>query len=408
MLTAADGGVFPGAGKAAQGMDVRHWRVGSFVAGIVLSTSAAPVAAQELLVQVGPVPIEIHGFASQGFILTTSNDYIAADTTRGSFQLSEAGINFTAQLTDKLRLGLQLFAQNFGLVGNYDITADWFYLDYRWRDWFGVRAGRLKVPFGLYNEVNDIDSARVPVLLPQSFYPLQARSFLFAQTGIELYGFARSRLAGALEYRLYAGTIFIDADLLNPPDGSVRLQLNVPLAVGSRVVWETPVPGLRLAGSVLAVRLDVLAFAAGMTIPITNESLLAAGSLEYSLHPLTLTAEYSRWRSQQDSPLPTSVFDTVSERMYAMVSLVATSWLQTSVYYALHFPDIANRAGAPNRQHDVALTLRFDVNQHWLIKLEAHYMDGTAGLVNPLRVNPAMVEVQPRWAVFLAKTTASF
>jgi hypothetical protein len=53
--------------------------------------------------------------------------------------------------------------------------ADWFYLDYRFQDWFGLRAGRLKIPYGLHNEVQAIDSARVPVLLPQSVYPLQGR-----------------------------------------------------------------------------------------------------------------------------------------------------------------------------------------------------------------------------------------
>ena len=72
----------------------------------------------------------------------------------------------------------------------------------------------MKLPYGLFNEVNDIDSARVPVLLPQSVYPQQARSFLFALTGGELYGFARSPEAGALEYRLYGGTVHLDPRLV--------------------------------------------------------------------------------------------------------------------------------------------------------------------------------------------------
>jgi len=50
----------------------------------------------------------------------------------------------------------------------------------------------------------------VAILLPQSVYPLQARNFLFAQTGAEIYGFVRLPGAGAIEYRLFGGTIFID------------------------------------------------------------------------------------------------------------------------------------------------------------------------------------------------------
>src|SRR5688572_28932891 len=98
-------------------------------------------------------PVEIHAFASQGFIVTTGNDYIAPDTTNGSFQLSEVGVNLSKQLAEKLRLGVQAFAQNFALGGIFNVKADWFYLDYRWRDWLGLRVGRLKIPYGLYNEV---------------------------------------------------------------------------------------------------------------------------------------------------------------------------------------------------------------------------------------------------------------
>jgi hypothetical protein len=32
-------------------------------------------------------------------------------------------------------------------------------------------------PFGLYNEINDIDAARAAILLPQSVYPAQNRDF---------------------------------------------------------------------------------------------------------------------------------------------------------------------------------------------------------------------------------------
>src|SRR5260221_2818231 len=153
--------------------------------------------------------VDVHAFASQGLILTTGNNYLADNTTHGSLQFSEIGINFTKSLTDKLRMGVQLFAQDLGPTGNYNAKMDWFYLDYRWRDWLGFRAGRVKIPFGLYNEINDIDAARVPILLPQSVYPVQNRNFLLAQTGVELYGYARLHSLGTFDYRLYGGTIFL-------------------------------------------------------------------------------------------------------------------------------------------------------------------------------------------------------
>src|SRR5688572_13264616 len=156
--------------------------VASLVLPIVL---AGPVLAQdEPLPDESPAPpvplVEIHGFVSQGFIVTTDNDYLA-ESERGSFEMAEVGINFTRALTDRLRAGVQLFARDLGDIGDYDATVDWFYLDYRWHDRLGLRAGRVKLPFGLYNDTSDIDAARVPILLPQSVYPTQNRNFLLAQ-----------------------------------------------------------------------------------------------------------------------------------------------------------------------------------------------------------------------------------
>jgi hypothetical protein len=355
--------------------------------------------------------IEVHGFASQGFIMTTGNDYIAPDTTHGSFQMTEVGLNLTKQLNDRLRFGIQAFAQNFAPGGNFDLQADWFYVDYRWRDWFGMRAGRLKIPFGFYNEINDVDAARVPILLPQSTYPIQGRNFLFAQTGAELYGFARFRSAGALDYRLYFGTIFIDPAILVAPGSGVELQLNVRYVVGGRLFWETPLEGLRIGASVLAVHLDVNAFVAGMPMafPITNQSLLSMASAEYVAQRLALRAEYALWHAHQESVIPDSNLTGTSERSYAMISYRASPWFHPALYYALYFRDVHNRDGdSTMRQNDVALTLRFDLSENLIVKGEGHLMEGTAGLVAPLTAGPPPANPERVWGVFLLKVTGYF
>ena len=63
-------------------------------------------------------------------------------------------------MTSALRAGMQLFSRALGPRGNYAATFDWYYLDWHRWDAFGVRAGRVKLPFGLYNEQNDFDPAR--------------------------------------------------------------------------------------------------------------------------------------------------------------------------------------------------------------------------------------------------------
>jgi hypothetical protein len=354
--------------------------------------------------------VEVHAFASQGFILSKDNNYLSTDSTHGSFQFSEVGINFTKSLTDKLRMGMQLFAEDLGPSGDYKIRADWFYMDYRWRDWLGFRAGRVKIPFGLYNESSDIDQARVAVLLPQSVYPIENTNYLLAQTGAELYGYLKSRSVGALEYRAYGGTIYLD---LNTPSGSPETinSLNVPYVAGGRLMWETPVEGLRVGGSLQTLRLDASITAGTQTATLQAPVVLWVGSVEYAAGDLLLAAEYSRWiiNEKTDNPALIPVGPTVvSEHSYALAAYRATRWLQPGVYYALQFPNIDQRQGRANYQHDVATTLRFDINEHWLFKLEGHYMFGTAGVDSTINGNTPLDQLSKSWGVLLVKTTAYF
>src|SRR5690348_9924310 len=209
---------------------------------LVCATWSAPdrqARAAELPLPGALGALEVHGFISQGFLFTSANNYLA-DTSRGSFEFSEVGLNLTLPATDRLTLGLQLFTHDLGPIGDYRATFDWYYLDYHWRDWLGIRAGRVKLPFGLYNDISDVDSARTAILLPQSVYPAQNRDFLLAQTGAEVYGYRSLGGAGALDYRLYAGTIFLDI-APQPGSSAAILNLHVPFVAGARVLWEPPI-----------------------------------------------------------------------------------------------------------------------------------------------------------------------
>lgn len=352
--------------------------------------------------------VAVHGFVSPGFMVSTGNNYLA-DSKGGTFEFTEVGINFTMPITDKLRAGMQLFARDLGKVGNYTPRMDWFYLDYRFEDWLGFRAGRVKIPFGLYNDTSDIDAARVPILLPQSIYSLQNRDFLLAQTGGEIYGRINLRSAGALEYRHYAGAIFLSTTSQTTLSSGVE-DINAPYVVGERMIWETPLDGLRLAGSLQALRIDASFVYNQRKIGVKVPVVMTVASVEYAAHDLLLSAEYSRWRASltsTDATLLPSI-DEVSERGYVMGSIRATKWLQPGAYYSVLFPNIEHRAGKANVQHDVAATLRFDVNPHWLIKLEAHYMNGTGDVVPELNDGKPRDALQRSWGVFLAKTTVHF
>lgn len=386
-----------------------HLRFRIFILGAMACARSASA------VQIGNAEdwysLDVHAFVSPGFIYTThQNNYLAKSKT-GSFEFTEVGINFSKPLTDQLRVGLQLFARDLGPIGNYTPKVDWFYLDYRFRDWLGVRAGRVKVPFGLFNEISDVDSARVPIMLPQSVYPADNRDTLLAQTGVELYGFTRLGRAGALDYRAYAGTIFLD--MPRSTATSAYDTLTVPYIVGARVLWETPLEGLRVGATAQALRIDAdLRVGAGLAVPVSLQLpvFLSVASLEYTWHNLQIAVEYGRWFATVHSKGNVLGPDTstTNERAYVSVNYRVNRWFWPGAYYSLFFPNVAKRAGFENRQHDIAATLRFDINAYWLVKLEGHFMNGTAALTPALNDGRQPATLAPMWGAFFVKTTAHF
>lgn len=394
-------------------------------AALCVSTPRAAVA-EEGEPSATNLDIDVHGFVSQGFILSNANNYLAK-SRRGSFEFSEVGLNFTKSLSDNLRAGMQIFVRDLGPLGNYRPQFDWFYLDYRFADWLGFRAGRTKLPFGLYNETSDVDAARVPILLPPALYPQENREFLLAQTGAELYGYVPIGAAGAIDYRVYGGTIFLATTSLAAP-GLTLNEVDVPYVLGGRAMWVTPLEGLSLGGSVQLLRLDLkLSVDAATAQALEDAGLVPPGfdgnmsirapvklgvaSIEYSAHDISLAAEFSRWRV--DSALRPKAGTgpdphQTQTRWYVMGSYRVAPWFTPGAYYSVFDLGQPGRQTRANYQQDAAVTFRYDLTPNWIAKLEGHYMRGTAGLTSSLNSNRPLSELTRTWGVALVKTTVFF
>ncbi len=371
-----------------------------------------------------PNDFQVHAFVSQGFIKSSSNNYLSY-SQRGAFDYTEAAVNIAKNLTDDLRVGAQLFTRDLGPNGTFIPQFDWAYLDYHFRDWLGVRAGRVKIPFGLYNEGSEADQTRVPVLLPQSIYPIDHQDYLLAQSGAELYGNVRIGDAGALEYRAYGGTLQINAPT-STAAGVTVANVNVPFVWGGRLMWSTPVPGLQVGGTFQDLRFDwnyditptvasalesvaLLPKSFGGTLPVTFRVALYVASLEYQNGNVLVSSEYSRWVGEFDSAAPALLPPrTVNERYYVMASYRMSSWFTPGIYYSAYYPNVHQTSGRQNYQNDLAVTARYDINRHFLVKLEGHLMDGTADLDSGLNGGEDTSKLTKDWGVLLIKTTAFF
>jgi hypothetical protein len=376
--------------------------------------------------------IQIHGFASEGGFVSTANNYIG-NSARGSLEFFEAGINFSTEITDRLRVGVQLFGRDEGEFKDLPPRLDWAYLDYRWKDWLGLRGGIIKMPFGLYNEFVDIDSSRVAILMPQSVYPLRDRSALNAQTGFSIYGNIPLPVVGQLEYQAWLGTLDVPNNALEVENATLN-STDTKYVTGVQLFWHPPVDGLRVGATYLRASIDfnltfdpsvVAQLIALNYVPSTyNGSLLVSvrpdqavvGSAEYIYGDWLFAAEYSRWFQHETTSLsvllPPSDLD--NERFYVLATRALPRHLSVGAYYSVFNADANDRHGSdttkfPERflafQRDLAASARYDINDHWLFKLEAHYIDGAADLDPTVLANAMPTRY---WGMFLFRTTVTF
>ena len=370
--------------------------------------------------------LDIHGFVSQGAFVSTANDYLG-HSERGSVEFTEAALNASREVADRLRVGLQLFAHDVGPLGDFALRLDWGYLDYRWRQWLGVRAGRIKLPFGLYNEVDDVPAGRLPILLPQSLYPTAQRDFLLALSGASVYGSPIVGSAGEIDYQAFFGTIFID-----PTETTSILAIDTRRVLGAQVFWRSPIEALRIGASLLNIRADfniqfspdevAQLIALGLAEPgydgkaqiRLRDANYWVGSAEYARRQWLFAAEYSR-QLTHGMAIPAMLLpdtDVDSERFYGLVSYRFDDHIEAGGYYSVTHVDAGDRTGegptfAPSSRayhRDLALTARYDINEFWLLKAEGHFIQGTSELI--LSDNPG--ELVDDWGLFLIQTVLSF
>ncbi|MCP4352990.1 MAG: hypothetical protein GY795_46665 [Desulfobacterales bacterium] len=360
--------------------------------------------------------VDIHGFVSQGYMKSDRYNFYA-ETEDGSFQFNELGINFSSNLSDNLRLGIQFFARDLGdLGGNNDINIDWAFADYRWKDWLGLTAGKIKVPLGFYNETRDIDMLRTSILLPQSLYSERWRETFMALQGVGIYGNIFLNVMGNLTYHIQYGTKNRDDEAFE--------RIDVDEVAAASLKWETPIKGLEVGASALKEGVDFDIEVSGppnmpagmlMTIDYTYNPVIF--SLEYTIGKLMLSSEYSliSWEYEtRMSGALTNTGEMDSEGYYISASYRFTDLFELGAYYSVYYENKDNKDGesfvaqgqADYRawSKDIALTTRFNISDNWIFKLEGHFMDGT-GLVFR---DADYEDIKKDWFLFAAKMTFSF
>jgi len=382
--------------------------------------------------------LSIHGFVSRGYLKTTNNNYLLADSKDGSLEYGEATLSFMAMPSSKLGIGAQLYARDFGSDDNFFVIIDWAYGDYRWYDYLGFRVGRFKNATSLYSKIRDIDITRVPILLPQSVYDESGRDLALAIDGVGLYGRIPVSGLGDFEYEAsYGGynifnqrsklfteqyyTISSDlaASMAGIPGilsansiGESNAKAKVEDVMVVNLTWHTPLQGFKTGFSYNTSKFK-WAFESNIqmlfpspdptnpthievvqTIPVLGDFDIGTKTFfgEWQFNKFTLAGEYRKYVIEGITTMDITESDIriPRESYYGMGAYQFNSWFALSGYYSVFYSnsddkdgDLLVAAGKPDYyawQKDLCFTARFDLTQNWIFKMEYHAINGAGQL----------------------------
>lgn len=394
----------------------------------------------------------VHGSVSA--TAATSDRYNFLGQTDGKLDLGivEVVLNGSHRFESGLRFSAQLYGYK---IDDYnDLALDFAVLDYSFNERFGVRAGRIKRPGGLYGESQDIDIVRPFAFLPTSVYEKTLRPLVAAFDGAAVYGTLSMGEAGSLEYQAAYGWLpEISADtpyIAGVAEGSLNNYTNVENDTmwAASLGWNTPVEGLKfvltggdakdlvlsgpmktsaqLALAPSDVRATPYAFPAGVYDAVvagkpgslSGNSGRYTASVEYTRGAWQFAAEYLRIKSTFDvvypAPIGSRVSKSESDGYYVSATWQANDRLQLGAYYSEAYADRHDHAGrnrlvVPHHTaylKDTAFAASYNLTSWWLLKGEIHFFDGTRGL--SAATNGDALTWKPRWNYFVLKSTVSF
>ncbi len=335
--------------------------------------------------------IQLHGFATQGFLYSSKNNYLGMNSSAGSLQWTDGAVSVTDSVTDKLRVGIQLHMYQMGQFGGPQVQIDWASGDYKVNDHFGVRAGKIKTVLGLFNDSQDVEPVFLWILLPQTTYPIDNRSFMLSELGGAVYGdFELGKSGGHLRYIFHGGDSTLDSNQ-GYAQQLAEAGLNFANAphcstYGSDFRWLTPVRGLMVGASGLAQNMEGLATNGSVNLPFF---FVPAFYAQFQRGKWFFAGEY--WRAPVDMEItigPVTFPFLIDQRSwYAMASYHLFRRAQVGTYYSHYLNKAYNNSDPANYSKDWVISGRYDFNAYFYGKLEGHFLHGD-GLGYYTGVNP--------------------
>jgi hypothetical protein len=211
----------------------------SVTAFVLASAVCAPGAfAQE---DEGADKVQWNGFLSQAWAIADDRQVLGIPDD-GTFEYRNAALQFRYTVTPKDAFVLQLSQDRLGVSpadeGPEEIELEFVFYQRTLPHDFSLRAGRVKLPLGIYNEIRDVGTL-LPFYRPSTSVYLDGSFVSEALDGVVV---SRQFPMGSwsLDADAYVGEWEFSESTTDPED-----EAHVEGAVGGQLMLNTPVDGLR-------------------------------------------------------------------------------------------------------------------------------------------------------------------
>ncbi len=353
---------------------------------------------------VAALDYQVHGYGAQGFVLSDGNN-VFGDSSHGSVNYYEAGINGSVQLRPDLMFAAQAAIRDAGITDNGVPRLDYALADYRFLSLInsnaGLRIGQVKNTIGFYNETRDVIFTRPSILLPSAYGENQGtRSLLFAAPGAQLY---TSTVLGDHELSL-VGTYSRNRGLSVSQKQLLISLSGLPFDLRIRDSWNAQIMDSIDGGRwQIAFSRFYARFALKAPVPVTPSSAedllgnidvpINFFSVRYNARKFSITAEYvintnKDFVTLGGMPYAVTTFSSDSEYLQAeyrlnpawhLMARIDTNFLDSGDRSGHRYADVTPGTDPASRfSYDFTTGINWQHGDHWGVWAEYHWIYGTS------------------------------
>ncbi len=327
-----------------------------------------------------------NAFGNQDYRRSTANSYMGADSS-GTWDNNFLGLVMSGKVNEKTRLWAQLQATT-----TLSPRFTWMFVDYQLNENVSAHVGRIKFPFGLYNETISNQALR-PTIAEPVVYSHAADMTYDAYHGVGVDWHLGSNLLA----QVFGGNIFVQPEFKETALRDVSV-------IGGRLTYNTPVDGMRLMVSGNRTTVEAMNNSVVTTGIPTGEKASedrAILSFDYVAHDWDVKAEYNYHKTPALlTQAPPQTTDIKSKAYYVQVAYDIGKYTPYARYDYVNI-DTTLSSNPANYQKIYVVGVGYKLADNVNLRAEQHLNQGYAlgaaeitalGITNPeLNWNTTMI-----------------